>query len=140
MQARVAMLAFALSVLATGATAEAGPTLHDCLLVTDARSSVSADAGGLSLQLSAPAARLYPARAQRMDKQARVSLQCIAVTDRPMACAVTHESLAGFGFGSAAVAIAQSGRLAAPAGVWPFEVDVSFRYVVLTNPIFVGYC
>jgi hypothetical protein len=85
------------------------------------------------------AGRFYPDRATRMYKSARVFLECRAVTDRPPACAVARESLPGFGFGAAAVRVAQASRLSGPAGVWPVEIVVVFRITPLAHPI-VAYC
>jgi hypothetical protein len=75
----------------------------------------------------------------RMEKSARVALECRAVTDRPLNCAVTWETTPGFDFGPAAVRLAEAGELTAPAGVWPIDVIVAFRRTPLAHPI-VGYC
>jgi len=135
---RHAALTLLLSASAVGASAQPA-TLHDCLRVTSATYAIDAAVDGVSMRLAAGADRLYPARAARFDKSARVSLECQAVADRPLSCAVTGESLPDFGFGPAAVRLAEAGRLAAPTGVWPVDIVVSFRRIPLAHPL-VSYC
>ncbi|HEX3406194.1 MAG TPA: hypothetical protein VHS81_03065 [Caulobacteraceae bacterium] len=129
------------SMIMTSAQAQ-GPDgqFHDCYRVTRATIAIDADADGVAMRLGANADRFYPGRAQRMDKSARVFLRCHALTDRPLGCVVVSETLPGFDFGPAAVRIAQSGRLTAPAGIWPLDVVVAFHTTQLARPIFAGYC
>jgi hypothetical protein len=126
--------------LATVAAGQARDSqFHDCYRVTRATYAIDAAQDGVSMRLAAGAERLYPARAARFGKSARVSLECQVVADRPLRCAVTGESPPGFGFGSAAVRLAEAGRLSGPAGVWPIDVVVSFRRTPLAHPL-VAYC
>lgn len=135
-----AILALLLAGLPAVAAAQPQPGgFHDCYRVTDATYAVAADADGLALRLGGGVDQLYPARAMRMQRSAEVDLSCAAVSEHPIHCTILRETLPGFGFGAAAVRLAQASRLTGPAGVWPMDVVVTFRRTPLTKPI-VSYC
>jgi hypothetical protein len=143
MGARLAAVVLAAaSAVGGGAAAQPqGGPFHDCIRITRATWSITADADGAAMRLNKDnSARFYPGRAARMDKSAEVFLQCTALTDRPAHCAVVRETTPGFSFGDAAIRVAESGRLTSPAGVWPVDIVVAFRYRPLAHPIFDGYC
>ena len=138
MQGRIATLALALS--ASAAAVSAQPALmHDCYRVTRTTYAIDAAEDGVPVRLRLNASDVYPPRAMRLGKSARVVLECRAVTDRPLNCAVTSDTVPGFDFGPTAVRLAEAGKLTAPAGVWPIDVIVAFRRTPLAHPI-VAYC
>jgi hypothetical protein len=68
-----------------------------------------------------------------------VKLECAAVNDRPLHCAMPRNALPDPSFTPAALQVASAARLSAPAGVWPLAVVVEFRRTPLPHPL-VSYC